>query len=88
MRKPPLHEADICVGHPCPYHGPSNHLMKNWPKTQRMDAFAFGLVERLCPHGTGHPDPDSVEWLESLANTRNKGSWGIHGCDGCCGGLN
>lgn len=33
-------------------------------------------MERICPHGVGHPDPDEID-LEVNAK-------GIHGCDGCC----
>ena len=31
------------------------------------------IMERICPHGVGHPDPDDV-----LNQDR------VHGCDGCC----
>lgn len=82
-REPPFHESDLCDGEFCPYHNPSDHKMKDWPKNFRYDAFRFGLVERMCPHGVGHPDPDSVAWLESI-RPKNKGYEGIHGCDGCC----
>lgn len=30
------------------------------------------FMERICPHGVGHPDPD-----DEHADP-------IHGCDGCC----
>ena len=33
-------------------------------------------MERTCPHGVGHPDPDSP-WAH------DSHEW-IHGCDGCC----
>ena len=49
----------------------SNHMSK-WPKNIRET----GLVERVCPHGIGHPDPD---WLKGKPS-----HWGVHGCDGCC----
>lgn len=29
-------------------------------------------MERICPHGVGHPDPDDTN-----PDT-------VHGCDGCC----
>lgn len=40
-----------------------------------------GIMERVCEHGVGHPDPDDVKvqaggWTET-----------IHGCDGCCNPL-
>lgn len=30
------------------------------------------MMERMCPHGIGHPDPDEIT-LDV-----------VHGCDGCC----
>jgi hypothetical protein len=38
------------------------------------------LVERVCRHGVGHPDPDSVAWLER----QGFGRFGCVDCDGCC----
>lgn len=65
-----------CHGRACAIHNPGHH-MATWPIVWRAD---LGLVERLCPHGTGHPDPRSVEWLEQ------HGIYDLdrHGCDGCC----
>lgn len=52
----------------------------------RFDAFKAGLTERLCVHGIGHPDPDSVEFLASKEDdpADARWGWGVHGCDGCC----
>ena len=44
--------------------------MRDWPQHFRDDR---GIMERICPHGVGHPDPDDY-----LAGD------GMHGCDGCC----
>lgn len=55
--------------------------MHGWPLTRRMDPWAFPLLEAICPHGIGHPIPESVEMLEKSGN---RGHWGVHGCDGCC----
>ena len=49
--------------------------MADWPTVVR----ASGLIERTCPHGVGHPDPDSLAW--SLSGSRD---YSVHGCDGCC----
>lgn len=40
------------------------------------------LLERRCPHGVGHPDPDCVAWLNSVYSN----GWGVHGCcsERCC----
>ncbi len=86
MRKrigPPFHDRVQCDPGPCVYHSPSDHRMNTWPTNFRADPFAFGLVERLCPHGVGHPDPDSVRWMSEVTG---QDSWGIHGCDLCCVG--
>lgn len=52
--------------------------MKDWPMNIRIDRGA--LTERMCPHGIGHPDPDSLAWMKRSGSNDN----GIHGCDGCC----
>ena len=70
------HSLARCAGTPCPIHAPSRHHMTDWPMTLR----ASGLTERICSHGVGHPDPDSVAWLDSHGRT----GYGLHGCDGCC----
>lgn len=65
---------------PCAIHSPSDHSMREWPLVLRETA----LVERTCPHGIGHPDPDSVAYMRHVTG---ESSWGIHGCDGCCARL-
>ena len=76
----PIHSKDVCSG-ACPFHAPSDHVMKKWPTLVR----ASGLVERLCQHGVGHPDPDSVRWMDEHSYPGSRGTWGVHGCCGCCG---
>lgn len=67
-----VHELWECHEGPCPIHHISDHHMKNWPTCWRND---HKIMERLCPHGVGHPDPDD----------RNaKGINSIHGCCGDC----
>lgn len=73
-----IHVKDECSGTPCPFHAPTNHHMVTWPKSWRADRM---LVERLCEHGIGHPDPDSVAFL---ARRHDDDGFGVHGCDGCC----
>jgi len=36
-----------------------------------------GIIERMCIHGVGHPDPDSLTYLHGRDD-------GVHGCCGCC----
>ena len=65
------HKKEDCMGPPCPIHHPSEHHMKGWPQHWRDDR---KLMERICAHGVGHPDPDGVYKLSD----------NLHGCDGCC----
>jgi hypothetical protein len=72
-----VHDPETCVGR-CPIHSPSDHHMQNWPLHWRDDR---GIFERVCPHGVGHPDPDSMQReVEYHEDTYA----GVHGCDGCC----
>ncbi len=64
-----VHDPAGCMTAPCAIHNKSNHSMRHFPQHWRSDR---GIIERICPHGIGHPDPD-----DQLAN-------GVHGCDGCC----
>lgn len=72
-----VHPASQCEGEWCVLHNPSDHKMKDWPLNWRGDR---GIMERLCPHGVGHPDPDDLAHLERIGRTGE----GVHGCDGCC----
>jgi hypothetical protein len=68
-----VHEEGTCHGPACPIHRPSDHPLKGAKQMWRMDK---GIMERVCDHGIGHPDPDDYK---ASAVTR------MHGCDGCCG---
>lgn len=68
-----VHKKSECSGQ-CPIHNPSDHHMKDWPTNWRGDK---GIMERICPHGIGHPDPDDI-------NVKKHKHLAIHGCDGCC----
>lgn len=65
-----MHPLSKCEGTPCTIHNRTDHNMRSFPQYWRGDR---GFVERTCPHGIGHPDPDE---LPSVDRT--------HGCDGCC----
>ncbi len=71
-----IHDEKKCRGRHCPIHNPSAHGMVDWPKVVRET----GLIERTCPHGIGHPDPDSVAYFDHIGRE----GFGVHGCDGCC----
>lgn len=71
-----VHDPNACSGRACVIHAPSDHAMRRFPTHWRPDR---GLMERICPHGIGHPDPDDVAYLAM------RGLLGsVHGCDGCC----
>lgn len=75
-----VHDKAVCEP-PCPFHAPSDHPLNEAKIHIRVDK-AF-LVERICEHGIGHDDPDSVAFMK-----RHGQSWaGVHGCDGCCTGV-
>lgn len=70
------HPPGRCFGRHCTLHNRSNHTMRSFPQHWRSDK---GMMERICPHGVGHPDPD-----EYLLTTPQGQHLGVHGCDGCC----
>lgn len=64
------HPRGTCWGEWCTIHKRSRHTMRAFPQLWRDD---IAIMERICPHGIGHPDPDEI-------NKRHR----VHGCDGCC----
>ena len=74
-----VHLASVCQSRdvPCVIHRPSEHHMRGWRLNWRDD---LKLMERVCPHGLGHPDPDQLAWERASGR-----DWGrVHGCDSCC----
>lgn len=69
--------------HPCVIHNPSFHHMNGWPTNWRADR---GIMERICPHGVGHPDPDDMAYQRRtyMGGRHPEYIDGVHGCDGCC----
>jgi hypothetical protein len=55
--------------------------MHGWPLIRRETY----LLEAFCPHGVGHPIPESISHMDTC-RSEGAGTWGIHGCDGCCAG--
>lgn len=80
-RKWRVHPRETCAGPNCCIHNPSDHPLRSAPLHFRMDR---GIMERLCEHGVGHPDPDDAEFRRTLPRKFDEGS---HGCDGCCAGV-
>lgn len=62
-----VHAKGTCwVPQRCTIHAPTEHHMREWKVDWRNSR-----IERLCPHGDWHPDPDGIN-LECWA------------CDRCC----
>jgi len=68
------HRSRECWGNVCSLHRRTEHRLREWPQSWRPDIYR---MERLCPHGIGHPDPDDYY----IRNGQDKGT---HACDGCC----
>lgn len=77
LKKLITHDPLKCAEQNCCIHNPSNHHMKDWPMNWRSDK---RVMERICPHGIGHPDPDDAAYNRAC----NKDYLNTHGCDGCC----
>ncbi len=75
------HLPATCKGQACSVHNPSDHHMAKWRQHWRSDR---KIMERLCPHGVGHPDPDEMSFLKKRLPKREFETHGVHGCDGCC----
>lgn len=76
------HDLEKCSGQEaCCIHKPSQHHMRNWPQHWRNDT---RVMERLCEHGVGHPDPDHLTYQRQFLRLDEREWDSIHGCDGCC----
>lgn len=75
------HGPGQCSGEFCSIHNPSDHPLKDSPFNWRADR---GLLERVCDHGVGHPDPDGLAHLARLKGKEFASVESVHGCDGCC----
>lgn len=73
-------ETAECHQHGCVVHSPSTWALSEAPLNWRTDR---GIFERICEHGVGHPDIDTVDWLMR----HGRGAEAAHGCCGygCCG---
>jgi hypothetical protein len=70
-------EDGECREFGCCIHNPSPGPMRNFPTHWRQDR---RIMERICPHGVGHPDIDGIAY----GLRHGSDDTGIHGCDGCC----
>lgn len=76
-----VHARSTCTGRHCCIHHPSDHVLRDRPLHWRADR---RLMERLCPHGIGHPDPDDVAHHAAVEGWVSARWYSVHGCDGCC----
>lgn len=76
------HRGDQCQ-EPCPIHAPSDHHMRTMFAQWRRDR---NMVERICGHGVGHPDPDQMAYWQQTLSPAEATAQTIHGCceDRCC----
>ena len=72
------HAKSVCEGRPFPLHNRSQHSMRKFRQLWRDDR---GIIERICPHGIGHPDPDQFQYWDEMGVLETEV---VHGCDGCC----
>lgn len=71
------HSQTRCALGPCVIHNRTAHHMRSWWAIWLEDR---KIVERICPHGIGHPDPDQFGYWRDTDQL-----WqATHGCDGCC----
>ena len=75
------HSPDRCEGEVCVLHNMTDHPMRDFPQHWRGDRY---LMERICPHGVGHPDPDQWDFFVAARGEKWASAEFIHGCDGCC----
>lgn len=74
-------ERPDCREHGCVIHAPSDHYTSHLPTHWRDDR---GLMERMCSHGVGHPDPDDLNFIRRTRGDKVASAEAVHGCDGCC----
>lgn len=85
------HGPSQCAGEFCCIHNPSMHPLRSRPLVWRSDCRP-AFMERVCEHGIGHPDPDSLahvrrvlaHYLLGDLTEDATGALEVHSCDGCC----
>lgn len=77
------HARGECVGEYCPIHKPSDLAKGIGVLYWREDR---GLMERICKHGVGHPDPDGLDAIKIMRDDTAAMVESLHGCceDWCC----
>lgn len=78
-----VHEkSEDCTTYGCCIHSPTEHHMQRWPLVFRFDW--GGVMERRCPHGIGHPDPDYLSFTFRKRGPYASEAASSHACDRCC----
>jgi hypothetical protein len=67
-----IHDQAGCRGLFCVVHRPQPGPWRDWPTHWRDDV---KMMERICPHGVGHPCAENYG--------RDHSARLVHGCDGC-----
>lgn len=62
----------------CVIHNPTSQN-SDWPTHWREDR---KIMERICPCGVGHPDPDGLRFIERMYGRLRMELEAIHGCCG------
>ena len=77
------HPATQCEGEICCIHNQTSHAMRAFPQHWRWDR---QMMERVCPHGVGHPDPDHIDFVRRTRGDEVADFESVHGCCGerCC----
>ncbi|QNE35876.1 hypothetical protein [Leifsonia shinshuensis] len=76
------HEVGECLLAHCAIHSPSQHPLASAPLRWRSDLL---ILERVCPHGIGHPDADGLDHVFVVDGEMAAAVLAVHTCDGCCG---
>lgn len=71
-----VHAQKYCIGRFCSIHDPMPGPWESWPRYWRHDRL---IMERICPHGVGHPAVEQLRWWDLTGRSY----MAIHGCDGC-----
>lgn len=88
-----VHDPSECEGQYCVVHAPSKHPLVNAPTHWRvglvwdpkLEAFRGGeIMERICPCGIFHPDPDDLAFVVRRFGTERADELTSHDCCGCC----
>lgn len=72
-----VHPESKCHTQWCVIHRPMSGPWDGWPTHWRFDR---EIMERICPHGIGHPAREQSEMWARQGREHE----GVHGCDGCC----